>query len=155
MAAELDSADRLIRILLGVTAGSFAYPCGQTFIGRGRGTHSYVPLVAERFATGRLWLSEDANDPLFCDMSQLLAVESDGKTPDALLALIRDAAERGRWLILAGHETAEGGIQTTRLETLEAVCRFARDPENGVWLDAVCQIADYVSQKRNDRGAAR
>lgn len=137
MARELDSANDLIRLLLGVQARSFAYPCGQTFVGRGDKVKSVVPLVAGRFETGRLWMSEDSNDPFFCDMAQLLAMESDGKSFDQLLPAILKAKEEGRWLIFAGHETAEPGSQTTLLKTLDELCRYAQDPMNGVWLEPV------------------
>jgi peptidoglycan/xylan/chitin deacetylase (PgdA/CDA1 family) len=65
MDSELDSANRLIKKMLGVQAVSFAYPCGQTFVGRGANARSYIPVVAAMFETGRLWLSEGPNDPVF------------------------------------------------------------------------------------------
>src|SRR5262249_53620805 len=58
MRDELQQANRRIKELLGVTAESFAYPCGQTFVGRGVETKSYVPLVATLFASGRTWQDE-------------------------------------------------------------------------------------------------
>ena len=58
MKSELDSASRLINELLGVHPVSFAYPCGQTFIGRGAGVQSYVPLIASMFESGRGWSHE-------------------------------------------------------------------------------------------------
>jgi peptidoglycan/xylan/chitin deacetylase (PgdA/CDA1 family) len=146
MARELDSAQAVIQGLLGVRPRSFAYPCGQTFVGRGSRVASYVPLVAERFDTGRLWLSEDSNDPLFCDMAQVLAVESDGKSFDQLLPAVLQAGEGGRWLVLAGHETSESGVQTTRLKTLEALCRYAKDPANGILIDTVGNIAALIGR---------
>ena len=39
--------------LLGVRMVTFAYPCGQKFVGRGRQLKSYVPLIAEKFLVGR------------------------------------------------------------------------------------------------------
>jgi len=152
MAREMDSASGLIHSLLGVQPRSFAYPCGQTFVGRGKKVKSTVPLVAERFETGRLWLSEDSNDPFFCDPAQLLAIESDGKTFDRLLPAILKAKEEGRWLIFAGHETAETGAQTTVLQTLEELCRYARDPGNGIWLGTVGGAADAVLHQLNPPG---
>jgi peptidoglycan/xylan/chitin deacetylase (PgdA/CDA1 family) len=53
MMTELDSANRLIKERLGVHPVSFAYPCGQTFIGRGINVQSYVPLIAFLFESGR------------------------------------------------------------------------------------------------------
>jgi hypothetical protein len=50
--------------------------------------HSYVPVVAEQYLTGRGWRDEESNDPCICDLSQLLGVESDGKSFIELKALI-------------------------------------------------------------------
>jgi peptidoglycan/xylan/chitin deacetylase (PgdA/CDA1 family) len=148
MAKELDDANQAIVRLLGVKPRDFAYPCGQTFVGRGREVKSYVPLVAERFLSGRKWLNEDANDPSFCDLAQLLALESDGKPFETLKALIDKAMNEGRWLILVGHEVGDGGYQTTLASAVEGVCRYARDPSNGIWIDTVGAIADYVRKTR-------
>ncbi len=148
MAREIDTASREIESLLGVRPESFAYPCGQTFVGRGRDLRSYVPLVAERFITGRLWFSEGANDPEFCDPCQLLAVESDGKTFEELKPLLESAAAEGRWVVLAGHEIGDGGFQTTLTKTVDDLCRYAADPANGLWIDTVGTIGRYVIDKR-------
>jgi len=148
IAKELDDANQAIVRLLGVKPRDFAYPCGQTFVGRGREVKSYVPLVAERFLSGRKWLNEDANDPSFCDLAQLLALESDGKPFEALKALIDKAMNEGRWLILVGHEVGDGGYQTTLASAVEGVCLYAKDPSNGIWIDTVGAIADYVRKTR-------
>ncbi len=150
MAQELDGAGQEIEKLLGVRPESFAYPCGQTFIGRGKKVESYVPLVAARFLTGRLWLSEGANDPAFCDPAQLLAMESDEKTFSQVKALVDQAAGEGRWLILAGHEIGGKAYQTTLASALESLCRYARDPASGLWIDTVGNIARYIRMVRKD-----
>ena len=63
MAEDLDTATDEIVTTFGVKPTSFAYPCGQKFVGRGANTQSYVPLIAKRFLTGRGYLDEAANDP--------------------------------------------------------------------------------------------
>ena len=148
MSRELDSANRLINDLLGVPPVSFAYPCGQTFVGRGGGTRSYVPLISEKFETGRGWLNEYPNDPLFCDLSQLAGCELDGKSFEQIRILIESAKNKGQWLILAGHEMDDGGYQTSLLSTIEAICKYAADPANGIWIDNVHNIADYLKKHR-------
>ena len=153
MAKEIDDATVAIFRLLGVKARDFAYPCGQTFVGRGREVKSYVPLVAERFLSGRKWLNEDANDPSFCDPAQLLALESDGKPLAALRALVDKAVAEGRWLILVGHEVGDGGYQTTLALSVEGLCRYAKDPANGIWIDTVGAIADYIIKARGKGGS--
>ncbi len=148
MSIELDSASNLINSLLGIEPVSFAYPCGQTFVGRGKMTRSYVPLVAEKFETGRGWLGESPNDPTFCDMAQLMGIELDGKSFEQVKVLIDEARARGLWLVLAGHEMNDGGTQTSLLSTIEAICRYASDPANEIWLDNVHNIAAYVKEER-------
>jgi peptidoglycan-N-acetylglucosamine deacetylase len=148
MSVELDSASILIKKMLGLQPVSFAYPCGQTFVGRGNKTRSYVPLVSVKFETGRGWLNEGPNDPAFCDMSQLTGMELDGKSFEQALSLIEEARSRGLWLIFAGHEMNKGGSQTSLLSTIEAICKYASDPANGIWIDNVHTIAAYVKGKR-------
>lgn len=148
MKEELIQSNKRIQQLLGVSPRSFAYPCGQKFVGRGKSTQSYVPVVAEVFTSGRGWLDEASNDPLFCDFAQLTGVESDGKDFDAILTLIKQAKKEHRWLVLAGHEMAEGGAQTTRLAMLRQLLAYAKDPANGVWIAPVGTVAEYIQGKR-------
>src|SRR2546429_8867624 len=77
MAAQLDGANAEIQDLLGVKPRTFAYPCGQKFVGRGLDVRSYVPLVAERFLVGRGYLDESANDPHVCDLAQAMGTSFD------------------------------------------------------------------------------
>jgi len=147
MDAELEQANEQVVKMLNVRPVTFAYPCGQKFVGRGKDVRSYVSLVAARFLAGRGWRDEGANDPVFCDLAQLMAMELDGLSFAQLKDLIDAAAERGFWLVLCGHEIGEGGRQTTRIETLRAFCEYARDPENGIWVDTVANVARYVSAR--------
>lgn len=148
MKTELDSANRFIETMLGIHPVSFAYPCGQTFIGRGLNVQSYVPLIALLFESGRGWLNEAPNDPVFCDLSQLNGTELDGKSFDQVMELIETAKNNGYWLILAGHEMNEEGFQTSQLNTIESICKYATDPANGIWIDNVHNIASFIKQKR-------
>ncbi len=145
---ELDSANTLIQETLGVIPLSYAYPCGQTYVGSGKEAKTIVPLIASMFETGRTWLDEGPNDPLFCDMAQLTGMEMDGKSFEQVKALIEDAKSKGSWLILAGHEMNDSGVQTSLLPTIEAVCQYAMDPANEIWIDNVHAISKYVREKR-------
>lgn len=75
--ANIDRASREIEMLLGIRPQTFAYPCGQTFVGRGRHKASFVPVVARRFVAGRGYRSETANDPSGCDLALLDAHHAD------------------------------------------------------------------------------
>lgn len=152
MRYELQESNNIIKRLLGVRPVSFAYPCGQKFVGRGRNLKSYVPLIAEEFLAGRGWMDEWANDPAFCDMAQLMGMELDGKDFEQVKQLIDRTLSNGGWLVFCGHEIGEGGRQTTRSSTLKALCEYAQDPANGVWLDTVQAVARYILKQRNGTG---
>jgi beta-glucosidase len=150
MRFEIDSASKIIKKVLGVQPVSFAYPCGLTFIGKGTSLKSYIPVIATMFESGRLWLSEGPTVPAECDMAQITGMELDGKTFDQVKAMIESAREKGVWLVLAGHEMNEGGVQTSKLATIEAICKYALDPANGIWIGDVHTIASYIKEKRGE-----
>jgi peptidoglycan/xylan/chitin deacetylase (PgdA/CDA1 family) len=152
MRYEMEEASDIIEQLIGVRPVSFAYPCGQKFVGRGRNVKSYVPLVAEEFLSGRGWMDEWANDPTFCDMAQLMGVELDGKDFEQLKELIDRTREDGGWLIFCGHEIGKQGRQTTRSSTLKAICEYAQDPANNLWLDTVQTVTRYIRKQRAGKG---
>ena len=144
MRNELILTNKAIKELLGVEAEVFAYPCGQTYIGRGENTKSYVPVVSKLFLSGRGWLDEGPNAPQFCDLAQLTGMEMDGKDFDQILPLIENAKKSGAWLVLAGHEMGASGNQTTRLSMLKKLIEYAQNPANGIWIAPVGTVAKYI-----------
>src|SRR5262245_1346792 len=148
MRAELEQANRRIKELLGVTAESCAYPCGQTFVGRGVETRSYVPVVATLFRSGRTWQDETANDPSFYDPAQTTGIEMDGRDFEQILPLLEKARETGQWVVLGGHEIGQDGQQTTRVTMLEKLMNYAKDPANKLWIAPVGTIAKYIRERR-------
>ncbi len=148
MSNELDSASRYIKEILGVSPNSFGYPCGQTYVGRGLQTRSYVPLISAMFETGRTWMDEGPNDPVYCDLAQLTGMELDGKNFNSILKIIEAARENRSWLILAGHEMDLAGNQTSLLSTIDSLCQYALDPDNGIWIDHVANVGRYVRKQR-------
>ncbi|RYU96657.1 polysaccharide deacetylase family protein [Emticicia agri] len=154
MRTELLEANTQIETLLGVKPESYAYPCGQTFVGRGKNAKSFVPVIADLFVSGRTWLDEAPVDAGYCDMAQLTGVEMDGKDFEHLLPVIEEAKKNGQWLVLAGHEMADSGAQTTRLAMLRKLCAYAKDPANGIWIAPVGEVARYVKGERKRLGLA-
>jgi len=148
MRADLVESNKNIEALLGVKPEVFAYPCGQTFVGRGVNTKSYIPVVAELYLTGRGWLDEGPNDPGFCDFAQLTGMEMDGKNFEDILPLIESAKKNQQWLVLAGHEMDDSGTQTTRLAMLKKLIEYAQDPANGIWLAPVGTVAKHIKEQK-------
>ena len=147
METEIDHASSMIEALLGVRPSTFAYPCGQSFVGRGATRQSYVPVVARRFVAARGYGSETANDPWVCDLAHLEAFTVDGLDGDALAGLARGEHATGRWVVMAGHDVGDGGEQTVVVRALDALCRHLLRPY--VWCAPVGEVATYLRQLRN------
>jgi peptidoglycan-N-acetylglucosamine deacetylase len=144
MDAELVEANSQIRAQLGVTPVSFAYPCGQKFVGRGVEARSYIPVIAKRFASGRGYLDESANAPDVCDLAQLMGTGFDGMTFAQMKPHLDKAAKDGRWVIFAGHEIGQSAHQTTDVAALTELVAYLKD--NGFWLDTVANIASHIKR---------
>jgi hypothetical protein len=149
MEHQLVECTRQVKELLGVETKIFAYPCGMTYVGRGAETKSYVPLVAKHFKSGRGWMNEAANDPLHCNFDQLQCIPMDGLTFEQLLPYIEQARKNNLWLVFGGHEINKSGDQTSRVDTIRKLVEYAKDPANGIWLEPVGAVGEYV---KNGRG---
>lgn len=149
MKQQLKVSKKQIKALLGVETLHYAYPCGLTYVGKGKDTKSYVPLIAKYFQSGRDWMGEAPNDPINCNFDQLTCISMDGKSFEDLLPIIEEAKKNNQWLILGGHEINTSGNQTSSTDTIKKLAMYAKNPNNGIWLDTVGKIADYIKQNRN------
>ena len=159
MAKDIDDANAEIQSLLGVRPKTFAYPCGEMFVGRGRQTESYVSVIAERFIVG-LGQNEDwttdryvpvLNNPGICDLAQVHRAafgELGTMNIDRLVELVSKAVERGRWLIFLGHEFGEPRQHSTDVSVIQAFCQYITDPSRGIWVDTVGHIGKYIQEER-------
>jgi peptidoglycan/xylan/chitin deacetylase (PgdA/CDA1 family) len=154
MAQQLDGANQEIYRQLAVKPRTFAYPCGQKFVGKGTEVKSYVPLVADRFLLGRGYLDEAANDPLVCDLAQTMGTGFDDMDFVQMKKIVDEAIQQGRWVIFVGHEIGERAYQTTDTKALEALCDYLKNPGTGVWLGTVGEIATYVRDQRENAAPA-
>ena len=148
MAEQLDGANAQIDKLLGVRPVDFAYPCGLKFVGRGLDVRSYVPLVADRFLSGRGYLDESPNDPVFLDFAQAMGTAFDDLDFEQMKKVVDEAAKSGSWVIFVGHEIGQRAHQTTDVKALAALCTYLKDPANGIWIGTVQQVGTYVRDHR-------
>jgi len=122
---------------------TFAYPCGQKFVGRGQSLQSYVPVIANRFRVGRGYNDTTTNAPSFFDPAQVLAIDMDMKSLDDLRPALELALQQGSWLVLVGHDIGpERARQTTLTQSIEGLAHFAND--NGIWIDTVDRVASHI-----------
>jgi peptidoglycan-N-acetylglucosamine deacetylase len=144
MEREILAANRVIHATFGVKPTSFAYPCAQTYVGRGAGLKSYIPLVAKHFAVGRHGFSEACASPERCDVWQVPSLDSDRKSYEDLRALLDPAVANGSWLVLTAHEVGDHRVkQTTSAKGLDKLCAYLKGhPE--IWVGTVSEVGSYI-----------
>ncbi len=151
MRAEVLQANDKIEELLGVRPVSFAYPCGQTYVGRGTNTKSYVPLIAELFQTGRRWLDETSNAPAHFDPAQVMAMRMDGEDFSTIRRLIERTKRNETWLVLAGHGIGDSTRWGTNLGMLWELLAYVQEPDIGVWIAPVSEVASFIAKEQATR----
>lgn len=142
-------ASEKLEMMFQIKVNSFAYPCGQTFVGKGLTTESYVPVIAKHFKSGRTWLDESPNDPVYCDMAQITGMEMDGKDFETINQWIENARKNHLWLVLAGHDIGDGGNQTTNISMLNQLFTYlTHEKGNDIWVAPVGEIVSYIDQAK-------
>jgi peptidoglycan-N-acetylglucosamine deacetylase len=150
MAEELDLAREYLDGVFGESPQSFAYPCYQSWVGRGQSRASYVPLVASRFTSGRSGRSEAPNPPDYCDLSCLNAFDADGRSFEELKGECIGALAQGHWLILSAHEILPQPCHLTlQCGVLDQFCEWLT-AQTSIWVAPVGTIADWVKRSRTE-----
>ncbi len=149
---DIEQASAYIMSNLGVSPATFAYPCGQKFVGRGEERKSYMPRVAERFAAARSAFETTANDPFSVDFADVAAISVDSATVEDMLSHAEKAVAEGRWLVFLSHEVGdEPGPVTLAARELDAFCTELRALGSPFWIDTVEGISSYILEQQKGK----
>ncbi|MDE0183503.1 MAG: polysaccharide deacetylase family protein [Caldilineaceae bacterium] len=145
MEADIVEASRRIRSLVPEQrAISFAYPCYQSFVGRGASRQSYVPLVARHCIAGRgVGEKPIANDPGHCDLAYVWGWRCERMSGAELVGLAESAVADGRWAVLVFHGINEGHLPIGERDLTE-LCKYLARQRGRVWTAPVARVAEQL-----------
>jgi peptidoglycan-N-acetylglucosamine deacetylase len=143
MATELDQTLELLSGLGARPPYTFAYPCGETEVGKA--PQSYVGLVSERFLAAR-GVEPRVADPWRDPLSQVPAHDG-AKRPDELIELVERAVESGGWLVLIFHGVGAEHLPV-ELEAHRALAGYLARQAGRVWTDSFGAVAAHVQAER-------
>lgn len=147
MEAELREASRLIREAIPEQRDfSFAYPCGQKYVGEGKARQSYVPVVARQFLAAR-GIGEVANDPLRCDLHDVWSWMVQGIGAAQMIAMVEEAVARGKWAVFCFHGIG-GEHFAVATEELEGLVRHLATHRERIWTDTFYNVAAHITSHR-------
>lgn len=146
MDRELQDSLALLRTL-GVESGpyTFAYPCGSTWVGE-RQT-SYVGLTEKYFLASR-GVGGTIADPRTDPLTNVPAIQGDGKTGAQLVALVQAAVERSGWLVFVFHGVG-GDYLTVDASAHEELLAYLAANRSTVWTDTFGAVAAVSAAQRS------
>ncbi len=152
METEIVECNRRLDELCGTQiARSFAYPCYQTFVGRGRERKSYVPLVARHCLAGR-GKGERGNSPDKVDLAEVWSLPCEFKTAAELLGQVELYLAKGQWGIFTFHGVDDGHLPIAS-QALEQLLQYLDARRDVVWVAPVAEVAGKLIENREKRPA--
>jgi peptidoglycan/xylan/chitin deacetylase (PgdA/CDA1 family) len=144
MAKELDDS----KVLLGPwhksgAPWSFAYPCGQDWVGTAH--QSYAPLVAARFSAARGVLDGVA-DPEQVDLMDVPGV-SGAHGGSTLISWVHEVESKGGWLVFYFHGVG-GDYITTKAEAHQELVDYLETAKGLIWVAPFGEEAAWVKSHR-------
>ncbi|MDM8007132.1 MAG: polysaccharide deacetylase family protein [Phycisphaerae bacterium] len=151
-AADVLAAHHRLENAFGRREWTFAYPCYQTWVGRGRQCRSVVPFIAEHFLAAAAGgeISKPFNDPRYCDPHLLLSLRADNLPIEDLIRRVEQAVSMGRWAILIFHGVEEGHLPVS-IAVLEELVAYVAAKRERIWVAPVIEVARYIRQSCDRR----
>ncbi len=124
---------------------TFAYPCYQTFVGRGEGRKSYVPVVAKHFLCGRGRAEfGTASIPAVCDLAAVGAIGAERMSGFEMIGLVEELTSRGQWVNLCFHEIDGPNLSVARSD-FAMLLDYLKRTESEIMAAPLVEVARKVS----------
>ena len=144
----LAAAERLRSIAPKQEDWTFAYPCYQTFVGRGADRQSYVPVVAKHFLAGRAGCEYgQANHPAVIDLACVWGHPTERMAGPEMIGLVEQLASCGRWLILIFHEI-DGARLTVGSHEFNMLLDYLHRRHEDIWTAPIAHVARKIADFR-------
>lgn len=140
---------------------TYAYPCGQVWLGQEK--KSYVPVVEKIFTAARLYRDEleDAAalsmpahaDPKNVDLMLVPGFACDGKTAAQIIEFIKDVEKNGNWAVLTFHSIEEQAPEYgTKTAEYEKVMKYIASRKKELWAAPFGEVSEYIKNRRMENG---
>jgi hypothetical protein len=141
----LVAQERLVQLAPHQQHWTFCYPCYCTYVGRGVGRQSYVPVVARHFLAGRVGGEYGfGNHPGRVDLSAAWALPTERMSGFEMIGLVEQLTAQGRWVILVFHEI-DGSRLTVGSFDFALLLDYLSRRRKEIWTAPVAQVAGRIA----------
>jgi peptidoglycan/xylan/chitin deacetylase (PgdA/CDA1 family) len=150
MSKELDDSIALVHELTSHQGPlTFAYPCGDSFVGRAPNRSSYIPLIETRFLAARGTRTGLAMPGTFSFAEVPMADDTDRSGP-ALVEWVRKAEGQRGWVVFTFHGVGGQHLPTT-VEAHKELLDYLVKNKKAVWTAPFGEVAAFLKSKASDR----
>lgn len=147
MESELRAAEEDLSSVIGQAPRSFAYPCGQQFVGPDR--QSYRPIVERLFPAARGVSGREIADPWTVDLHCTPGWSIEQHVEEAsILSFIDEAIDAGGWAILLFHGVGGGHALNVSREVHQSLLRAIESRQSLAWCGTLIEVASRLRQVR-------
>jgi len=138
---EITMTNAFLKAIDGKTERTFAYPCGDTKIH----DTSYIIPVQNEFVAARGTQSEmPAINTI--DLNNIGCYAINGQSGDELIALVKQAMQKGSLLVFLFHGVGGGHSLNVSLAAHSQLLHFLRQNEKDIWIAPMVQVATFIKQ---------
>jgi peptidoglycan-N-acetylglucosamine deacetylase len=147
LSKELDASIALVHELTSREEPlTFAYPCGDQYVGEGSSRASYVPLIEAKFLAARGTETRVAMPGAF-SFSQVPTADDTDRSGRALVEWVKKAEEQGGWVVFIFHGIGGQHIPTT-LEAHDELLDYLAKNKKKVWTAPFGKVAALLKTPR-------
>ncbi len=141
----LEAQERLVQIAPRQQQWTFCYPCYCTYVGRGEGRRSYVPVVARHFLAGRgAGEYGFGNHPQVVDLACVWGLPVERMSGFEMIGLIDELASKGQWVVLVFHQI-DGRRLTVGSHDFDMLLDYLLRRQDEVWTAPVVEVAERIA----------
>jgi hypothetical protein len=124
---------------------TFAYPCSNTFVGKGIQRQSYVPIIAKHFLAGRSAGEYGfANHPGVVDLACVWGISVERMSGFEMIGLVEELTHRALWVILIFHEI-DGERLTVGSYDFKMLLNYLHRKRASIWTAPVIEVAKKIA----------
>jgi len=143
---EITMTNAFLKAIDGKTERTFAYPCGDTTIH----DTAYITPVKGEFVAAR---GTQAEMPAMgaVNLYNIGCYAVNGQSGDELVALVKQAMQKGALLVFLFHGVGGGHSLNVSLAAHSQLLHFLEQNEKDIWIAPMIQVASFIKQSQNQR----
>ena len=138
---ELRVANTLLKAIDGKEKRTFAYTCGD----RKAGETDFTPQVKSLFSGAR-GVASRMESPENIDLYNIGAYMINGQTGEQMIALVKEAQQKGRLLVFLFHGVGGEHNLDVSLEAHNQLIEYMKENRKDIWIPTMLEAVEYLGK---------